>query len=240
MPPPCLVFWEERHVSLYWQFLRRNQVFTVLWIGESISILGSSLLFASWGYWFYSMAESPLLISIYALIVMLVRAAAAPFAGIWADRFDRRRLLVWSNAIRALMTLVPLFIRDPSDIWIAFVSAAVGAAAQSVFRTAWGALVPTLVPESELMRANALTSIATQVAMIVGPAAGGLLYGLWGAVPTFVGDSMSYVIGAAAVLVTFRRVPGRLPTPRQTQRNGWGRRLWSMWSMPTWSPLAGC
>jgi|GEM_PF-6902625 len=63
-------------MKAYLQFLRGNRVFTVLWVGESVSMLGSSLLYASWGYWFYALSGSALLLSLYAVMVMLVRAVA--------------------------------------------------------------------------------------------------------------------------------------------------------------------
>lgn len=207
-------------MKVYWRFLSSNSVFAALWAGEAVSMLGSGLLITSWNFWFYGVTGSPLLLSLYALAMMVIRTVVSPWAGLWVDRVDRRKVLLWANLIRAVTTLAPLAVPNRDWIWLAVAASAVGTAAQTFFRPAWGALLPNTVPEGELLRANALHSMAMQLSFIAGPAAGGLIFNLWGPKPTFVIDCISYLIGAATILATLRRVPATVQVHGEVRRSG--------------------
>jgi MFS transporter, DHA3 family, macrolide efflux protein len=206
-------------VRVYWRFLRTNPVFATLWAGEAVSMLGSGLLITSWGFWFYGLTGSPLLLSLYAVAMMVVRTVVSPWAGVWIDRLDRRQVLLWANLVRAVTTLAPLVVLTRERVWLAVVAAGIGTAAQTFFRPAWGALLPNLVPEGHVLRANALQSMAMQMAYIAGPAAGGLVFNLWGPAPTFVLDCLSYLFGAVTIVLTFRRMPPTAPTEAAPDRS---------------------
>ncbi|MGJ4997242.1 MFS transporter [Bradyrhizobium sp. HKCCYLS3077] len=152
---------------------------------------------------------------------LLQTALTAPFvlfaipAGLLADRMPRRRLMAAAEAMRALALLAILlaFAAGMLALWLL---AALGFAAVCgtvVFSVAAPALVPSLVPPSELARANARIELARTIAFACGPALGGVLVGwIGGALAFGTAAALSLI---AAVLLAGISEPARVPMPRR-------------------------
>ncbi|MGJ4886579.1 MFS transporter [Bradyrhizobium sp. HKCCYLRH3099] len=152
---------------------------------------------------------------------LLQTALTAPFvlfaipAGLLADRMPRRRLMAAAEAMRALALLAILlaFATGMLTLWLL---AALGFAAVCgtvVFSVAAPALVPSLVPPSELARANARIELARTIAFACGPALGGMLVGwIGGALAFGTAAALSLI---AAVLLAGISEPTRVPMPRR-------------------------
>ena len=118
------------------------------------------------------------MMSIFVLAEMLP-FALLPFAGVLSDRYNRKHMMVGFDLIRGAILLAVIafnFLAIDQLLLITIILSFMGA----FFGAATNALFPELVPENELERANSISSTFNIIAMLVGPAMGGFLYGIGG------------------------------------------------------------
>jgi MFS family permease len=147
-------------------------------------------------------------------------------AGVFVDRWDRRRTLIVANLALAL-GLAPLLLVGPLGwLWLVYAVAFVEAAIAQFVKPAEGALLPRLVGEDELVGANALTALNTNVSRLLGPALGGLVVAAAGLAGVALLDALSFV--AAAALTALTAVDARpLPPAGPVARPSPGRNPWA-------------
>lgn len=199
-------------IAPYLSLLRENPSFTRLYAAQLISFAGD---------WFATVALLGLSLeltgsSALAALVLVLQtgsfAIAAPFAGILADRFDRRKLMVAADLARVPVALAFLLARDPGSLWIAFVAVALLAVGGAVFEPASSASLPNLVDSDRLPEANVLLGSAWGTMLAVGAALGGLVAATFGREAAFVVNAASFAL-SAALIVGIRRP---LQQPRET------------------------
>lgn len=130
-----------------------------------------------------------------ALVIFIVAG------GVWADRLSRTRVMIGSDAMRGIAVLGLAL--TPGDVPVPLLALLVFlvGGGEAFFRPAYGAVVPSVVPEEQLASANALTSISQRTAAIVGPAVGGAVVGLAGGVRTaFVIDAITFGVSLLTLL----------------------------------------
>ena len=159
-------------VRPYLDLLRHNPAFTRLYAAQLISFAGD---------WFATVAilglaleltGSPQVASLLLVVQTGAFAVASPIAGVLADRFDRRRLMVMADLARVPVALAFLLARDPGTLWIAFVAAALLSFGAAVFEPTSSAALPNLVEDEELGEANVLIGSAWGTMLAVGAALG--------------------------------------------------------------------
>ncbi len=104
-----------------------------------------------------------------------------PFAGVWADRHDRKKIMILADALVALATLA-LFISfrfGLRKVWVIIVAMGIRGLFQGIQSPAVSAFLPQLVPQDKLMRVNSINSSAQSAMMLVSPALGALLISLF-------------------------------------------------------------
>src|SRR3712207_1337591 len=89
------------------------------------------------------------------------------FAGVFVDRWDRKRVLVVTNVLQAIAVSLLLFVPDGA-LWIVYAVAVVQSSVAAFAQPAEGALLPSLVPEDDLVAANALNSLNNRIARLIG------------------------------------------------------------------------
>ncbi|ETK32661.1 MFS transporter [Microbispora sp. ATCC PTA-5024] len=148
------------------------------------------------------------------LVTALAGAAsivAGIFAGVLADRLDRRSLLIACDAARAV--LYGLVVAFP-HLGVVYVVVPLGAALGMVFEVTYVTVVPALVGEGQIMRANSRLYGTYAVASVVGPAVAGTLSAAFGPQTAIAVDAASFAVSAAGLcLVRLRVRPGRLEAP---------------------------
>lgn len=183
----------------YTQLIRTNANFRNLWLGETVSLFGD---------WFNLIASASLIatltgsdIAIGGLFV--VRALApfltSPFAGVLADRYNRRKMLILCDVVRIFVVLCFLLIRSPNHVWLLYVLTAVQLALGGAFFTARRAIIPDIVGKKEIGTANTITSATWSVMLAVGAAAGGLVSGALGVYTAFTIDAFTFVLSALII-----------------------------------------
>ena len=184
----------------------QNALFRSLWIATIVSNIGTWMQDVGAGWLMTSLSSSPSMVALVEAADSFPLMLLALPAGALADILDRRRLLIGAQ-VYLLIVASALAIStwlDMTTAWslIGFTFAlGVGAA---LVMPAWAAIVPELVPITEMPSAIALNSIAINVSRAIGPAIAGVLVAAVGAWLVFVLNAISYV-GILAVLLRWRR-----------------------------------
>ncbi|MDQ3927575.1 MAG: MFS transporter, partial [Chloroflexota bacterium] len=151
-------------------------------------------------------------------------------AGVFVDRWDRKRILVVTNLIQAAVMLLLLLVQSGAWLWLVYVVTFVQMTLAMFTMPAEGALLPSLVEESQLMQANALMGLGTTIARLLGPLLGGTLIGLFGLWSVVFVDSASFLLAALLVLGVAVRTQQAAPPAdvAQTVLSSW-RKLFLEW-----------
>jgi len=180
----------------YLELLKENLSFRRLWYGSVISLFGD---------WFNTIALYSLILKLsgseFALgavfiTKMLPWALASPVAGILADRYNRRRIMIASDIIRAVIVLGFLFIDEPGEVYLIYVLTAVQVIVGSAFQPAKSASVPNITKRENLVTANTIMAATWSVMLALGAAMGGFAAEWLGLKAVFILDSLSYLLSA--------------------------------------------
>ena len=201
----------------YFELIRRNLNFRYLWGGQVVSILGD---------WFNSIAAailvaeltgSALAVGFLFSIQLLSPFVVAPLAGICADRYNRKHILIITDVIRAFVVLGFLFVQDETDIWLLYTLTALLFGVSGFFSPVQSAILPDITSGKELGTANALSSVTWAVMLALGAMTGGLTAGLFGIHTAFVIDALSFLMSAGFLLRV--RLPRSQSASRGTSRD---------------------
>jgi Na+/melibiose symporter-like transporter len=132
-------------------------------------------------------------------------------AGVFADRWDRKRTMIVADLLLAAGLLPLLLVHHAAQVWIVFAVMFAEGAVQQFFSPAQQAMVPRLVPDGELLTANALAGQVSNVSRLAGSALGGILAAAGGIIAVTIVDAASFVLSAA--LLVFVRASGRTASP---------------------------
>ncbi len=177
--------------------------FVLVWLGGLVSLAGDWVLIVGLPLVVYEMTHSTLATSTMFMAGTLPRLPLGSVAGVFVDRWDRRRTLVVTNMLMGLGLLPLLAVRSAEDLWLVY-AVQLGEACIAEFqRPALGALLPRLVDQDKLVAANALSSLGSESTRLVGPALGALVVAVFGLAGVVVVDAASFVLaGALVALVT--------------------------------------
>src|SRR5690606_23376202 len=127
---------------------------------------------------------------------MLAPFLVSPIAGVVADRYDRKRVLIAADLGRALVLLGFLLVRRPEHVWLLYVLTLVQLGMRGFFLPSRNAILADVVRRLELGAANAPAAATWSVRLSLGAALGGLVAGEWGVYPFFVIDSGTFLLSA--------------------------------------------
>ncbi len=150
----------------------------VLFLGsQTISLFGSSLVQYAIMWHITLETQSGAMMTIYILAGLLPMFFVSPFAGVWADRYSRRLLIILADALIAIATLVValLFMAGHDALWLLFVVAAIRAVGGGIQTPAVGAILPQIVPTEHLTRIGGINGSIQAIIVLVSPIASGAL-----------------------------------------------------------------
>jgi MFS family permease len=186
-------------IAGYRELVRHNANFRRLWFGQIISLLGDWFDLIASAALVSKLSGSGLAVGGLFVVRMLAPFLTSPLAGVAADRYNRKHLLVITDLSRAAVVMGFLLVRSPSQIWLLYTVTAVQLGLSGFFFPARNAILPDLVTPRELGAANTLSSSTWSAMLAFGAALGGIAAGQWGVYPAFVIDSLTFV--ASAVLI---------------------------------------
>jgi MFS family permease len=192
-----------------WALLRRRD-FGLLWAGGLISETGDWFLLVGLPIWVLQITGSSLVTATVFLVGLLPGLVVGPLAGVLVDRWDRRRTLIAVSLAEAACLLPLLAVDGRDDLWIVYAVMAVEASLAQLNDPARNALVPSLVAADDLVGANALIGLNSNLARLAGSPLGGILVELSGLPGLVIGDAVSFLLGAALIALVGRsRGPAR-------------------------------
>ncbi len=136
---------------------------------------------------------------------MLSIAVFSPLGGHLADRFDRRRLMVFADVVRVVLALGFLLMDRPGEVWMAYALTAVIGAFTAMFEPTTHAAIPNLVDPDDLPAANVLMGSAWGTMLAIGGALGGIVAATLGRDAAILGDSLSFAVSAVLIVGIRRR-----------------------------------
>lgn len=204
---------ENRYLAL----LQNRRNYRYLWLAAVVSFLGD---------WFNTIA-SVIIVSRYTDAglavggIFLARALPpfllGPIAGVLADRFDRQRLMIFTDIARAIIVLCFLLVNSPDRVWLLYVLTAVQFAISSLFHPAQSALLPTLIEtDEELLLANTLSGATWSAMLAIGAAIGGFTAALFGVEVSLIADAGTFLLSAWLVAQISTQEPTSRSTPNES------------------------
>ena len=186
--------------------LRRNRDFTVLLGGQSVSAIGDAVSYTAMPLLVLALTGSGAVMGIVGALQFLPDLVLGLPAGALADRWDRRRMMMWADAGRAALTaLIPLsfWLGLPTMVVVLLVTVPINA-----MRVLWMAgftgAIPGLVGRDNLARANSYVEAIFSGGFIVGPPIAGVLAARIGPAPTLAIDALSFAFSAASLALIRR------------------------------------
>jgi MFS family permease len=180
----------------------RRRDFRLLWTGMAVSLLGDGVFLVAVAWQAYAISDHPSALAYVGLATSAPQVALLLLGGAVSDRFSRRTVLLWADGTRALaVAVLSALVADGSaHLYELCLTGAVIGTATAFASPAFDALVPQLVPEPELVPANAIEQFVRPGALqLAGPALGGAAVALlhpWGA---FAVDAGSFAFSALCV-----------------------------------------
>jgi len=193
----------------YRELLRTNANFRYMWFGQIISLLGDWFNLIASAALIAHLSQSGVAIGGLFVVRMLAPFIISPIAGVVADRYNRKQILIITDITRAITVLGFLFVREASQIWLLYVLTAIQLGISGFFFPTRNAILPDIVSRRELGAANALSSATWSVMLAFGAALGGLVAGTWGIYPSFIIDSLTFLISAIFIFqITYQPKTG--------------------------------
>nr|BFE82900.1 hypothetical protein GCM10020093_055010 [Planobispora longispora] len=206
--------------------LRKNIRFQLLWLGSAVSQLGSELTRLAMPLLVLALTGSPGLAGVVAGVRTVAFLLTQMPAGVWVDRWDRRRTLLAAQGLQAAVSalLAALVLAGRAQAWHFVALAAFDGLCAAFTGPARDTAIRGIVPVGQLHTAYAQEEARTHAAGLIGPPLGGLLYGLGRAVP-FVVDALTFL--AATLCYALAKVPRRpadQSSPPAREESGSGSR----------------
>jgi MFS transporter, DHA3 family, macrolide efflux protein len=200
-----------------------NKNFTLLWQGQFISNLGIQGFQIATLFWIKHETNSASLMGLMMMLSSIPAILLGPFGGAIADRYSRRKIILWCDFINAVavlsLALVAFLLPEKSPailVWIFGVSV-ITSLLTAMFNPAIVAAIPDLVPRKQVMSANSLAQLSIQIAAFIGQGIGGTLFRLLGAPILLLINSGTYLF--AVFSEYWIRIPQVIPHTQAEWRN---------------------
>jgi Na+/melibiose symporter-like transporter len=177
-----------------WAVLVRRRDYRLVLSAGLISLTGDWILRTGLAFHVYTLTGSTLASGGLLLASFVPLVVLGSLAGVFVDRWDRRRTMIVVNLLHAIVLLPLLAVRDESGLWVIYVIVLAQSCLQQFFRPAEQSLVPHLVDPQQLVTANALNSQSNDIARLTGAALGGVLAAAGGLPLLAAVDAATYLL----------------------------------------------
>jgi MFS family permease len=186
----------------------RIRDFALLWTGMTVSFFGDGLYMVAIAWQVYAISNAPTALALVGIAWSVPQMVLLLLGGVVSDRFERRLVLVVSDAIRgsAIAAIGVLSVTGTLELWHAIVLVALYGVGGAVFAPAFTGIVRDVVPRELLLEANSLDQFVRPLCQrLIGPALGGVVIGLAGAGTAFLADAVTFAASATAFLLMHTR-----------------------------------
>lgn len=198
--------------------------FIRIWLGQTVSGLGSQLTAFGLGVWVFSETKSVTAMAMIFMAAAIPGIVLSPFIGAMVDRVDRKKMLLLADAFAGVfgLFLLAVLLWSKLQLWQVYAIAAAGSIANTIMWPAMTATTSLLVPKEQLGRATGLTQFGEAGGYVLAPILGGFIFGFFGLKGLVAADIVSFVFAITMTLIS------RVPKPERTEE---GREAsQSMWS----------
>ena len=208
--------------------LLRQRNYGLLWFGGFVSQLGDFVLFVGLPIEIFRRTNSTLATGAMVLAFLVPSILLGSVAGVYVDRWDRRRLMVAVNLLQAT-ALLPLLLVDQLGLWVVYAVLVVESSLSQLIGPAQVALMPSLLSggDDDLLTANAVSGVGRHLSRLIGPAVGGLVVTTGGLTAVAIVDSSSFV-ASAGLLALIHSGPvlrSQVASIEHAALSAWGRLL---------------
>jgi MFS family permease len=211
--------------------LLRQRNFALLWFGGLISIMGDMVLNVALPFFVYQVSGSTLATAVMVAAELLPRLLFGSIAGVFVDRWDRRKVMVVTSISQGLVILPLFFVQSAETLWIVYLISFIQVTFAMFFGPSENALLPLLVSEDKLIQANSLNAMNNNFARLIGPPLGGAVLALWGLPGVVLFDSLTFII--AGLMILLINQSGRAAPSTEVEANVEGSswtRFWREWA----------
>ena len=193
-----------------------KKTFAIIWTGQFFSILSSTVVGYAVIFWLSIETGSATTLAFAAIATLLPQTLIGIFAGVYVDRWDRKRTMILADSFIAFCTLIlaGLFWLDIAQIGYVYVLLACRSVGSAFHMPAMQASVPLLAPASELTRVAGINQVIQSICNIAGPALGAMLLGMLNMGAILMLDVAGAVIACASLLFV------TIPNPEKAAESG--------------------
>lgn len=185
-----------------WHLLGKRD-FRLLWLGQSVSILGDQFYLVALPWLVLHLTDSSLALGSILLTATAMRVAFQLVGGAISDMVSQRKMMIASSLVRAVVCgiLTALVMVDRIRLWHLFIIVAVFGMADAFFLPALKAFIPGVIPKESLVVGNSLLNTSSLLAMFLGPSLAGIFISIAGTGRAFAFDTVSFIFVACCLLL---------------------------------------
>ena len=187
---------QTRKTIGYFRLLQQNPSFRNLWYGQVVSELGDWLNSIAIYALILKLSDSGMAMAGAMMAKLLPIVLVSPIAGVVVDRVSRKNVMIISDLLRCVVVLGFLLVEDQDALWLVYALVIVEISLSGFFEPARSAIIPSLVPKSDLVTANALSGSTWSVMLAFGAALGGGVVYLFGIKIAFILDASTFLLSA--------------------------------------------
>ncbi|MGI0493629.1 MFS transporter [Alkalinema pantanalense CENA528] len=187
--------------------------FTIFWSGQMASAIGTAMTQFALTIWIWQITQESTAIALLSFLFQVPQILITLLAGVIIDRVNRKRLMIVSDAIVALCTLLIglLYATHTLQVWHLYALAVAYGCFEQLQTLAYSASISLMVPKQHYARASSISSLVTYGSAILAPALVGLLYPTIGVLGIMAIDVFTFAIGIGSVWI----IP--IPQPPKTE-----------------------
>ncbi|MBI5085656.1 MAG: MFS transporter [Acidobacteria bacterium] len=186
-------------MSGFLQILRHNRNYRACWLGQTVSEVGDHFNSIAVLSLALHMTGSGAAVGAVMIARVLPAIAAGPVAGVVLDRMDRRKVMIASDMLRAVVALAHILLLTYRETWLLYALSGLLMFASPFFNSGRSAILPRIASHDELHTANALTQTTSWLTLSIGTMLGGMSTAQFGYKWAFVANAASFVFSAAAI-----------------------------------------
>lgn len=194
---------------------------------QTVSLLGSAIVQYAIIWYITLSTSSGIMLTISTLCGFLPQIFISLFAGVWIDRYDRKKLIMLSDSVIAMSTLLlaVAFLMGHKYTWLLFVVLAIRSAGTGIQTPAVNAIIPQIVPQEQLMRINGIYSTLNSIMLFLSPVISGVILSLSTLETTLFIDVITAVIGvgitSTVCVLPYERIGVRMSSSLDEIKKGY-------------------
>lgn len=203
-----------------WKLSNGMRIFTIIWLGQLVSVLGTGMTRFALMIWAYQQTGQATTLALIGFFAWAPFIVFSPFAGVWVDRLNRRWVMIGANLGQCIVTasVLGLFFTGQLAIWHIYLLEMCASLFDAFQAPAYTAATTTLLSKQEFARANGMRSLASDSAQIAAPIAAGALLPFLGIGGVMLIDGVTFMVALLTLWLVRIPTPSPQTTPVKTER----------------------